>query len=86
MLIIIWNVSEPFIPNGRFYQYSLDLSISNLRVFDLLLGLLLIVEILAFNANSVDPDHTQNAASDLGLYCLQRFHLWDARLKRVRIR
>ena len=31
-------------------------------------------------ANSVDPDQTpQNAASDLGLQCLLKSLLWDAR-------
>ena len=31
------------------------------------------------NANSVDPDQTpRSAVSDLGLHCLQMFHLWDA--------
>ena len=52
----------------------------------LFLGILLIREIPVFNANSVDPDQTPHyVASDLGLYCLQRFHLWDAKLKWVNI-
>ena len=30
------------------------------------------------NANSVDPDQTpRSAVSDLGLHCLQMFHLWE---------
>ena len=30
-----------------------------------------------FNANSVDPDQTlHSGASDLGLYCLLKSHLW----------
>ena len=38
------------------------------------------------NANSVDPDQTpQNAASDLGLYCLPMSILWDAGLKWVKV-
>ena len=37
------------------------------------------------NAKSVDPDQTpQNAASDLGLHCLQMSRFWGARLKWVK--
>ena len=37
-----------------------------------------------FNTNIVDPDQTpQNAASELGLHCLLKSLLWDARHKRV---
>ena len=40
------------------------------------------IEIPAFKANSVYPDQTpQNAACDLGLYCLPVFLLWHARHK-----
>ena len=44
------------------------------------------LEIPIFNANSVYPDQTpRSAASDLGLHCLQMSHLWDARLKWVKL-
>ena len=40
------------------------------------------IEILAFNADSVDPDPTpRSAASDPGLYCLPMSRLWDAKIK-----
>ena len=43
---------------------------------------LLFLEILAFNANSVDLDKTPYcAASEHGLHCLPMFCLWDARHK-----
>ena len=58
-------------PNGPFYRNSLDRSISYIRGVWFLL-LLCFVEMSELNANSVDPDQMpQNAASDLGLYCLQ---------------
>ena len=40
-------------------------------------SIILIKEIPILNANSL---YLGNAASDLELPCLQRFHLWDARL------
>ena len=62
---------SPFMPNGPFYRNSLDRSISYIRGVWFLL-LLCFVEMSELNANSVDPDQMlQNAASDLGLYCLQ---------------
>ena len=70
-------------PNGLFYHYSLDRSISNFRVvwFVLFLRLLLIIEIHVLNA-SVDTDQTpRSAAADIGLLCLQQSHLWEDRLK-----
>ena len=73
-------------PNGPFYNISLDRSISSLRGAWFVLVLLLITEIPVLNANSADPDQTpRSAASDLGLHCLQRSHLWDARLKWVKL-
>ena len=76
---------NPFKPNGLFYYNSLNRPISILRVVRLFLGELLILEIPVLNANSVDPDQMlHSAASDLGLHCLQRSHLWDARLKWVK--
>ena len=40
------------------------------------------IEIHLLNANSVDPDQTpRSVASDLGLYCLPKSLLWDARHK-----
>ena len=47
-----------------------------------MLSLLHLTEIRVFNANSVYPDQTpQNAASDLGLYCLPMGLSWNARHK-----
>ena len=41
---------------------------------------LIMIEILVFNANRVDPDQMpQNVASDLDLHCLLMFLLWNAR-------
>ena len=41
-------------------------------------------EILALNANSLDPNHTsRSAASDLGQRCLPMLFLWDVRHKWV---
>ena len=38
-------------------------------------------------ANTVDSDQTpRSVASDLGLHCLQMSLLWDARLKRIKIK
>ena len=42
------------------------------------------IEILVFDANSVDPDQTpRSAASDQGLHCLPMSLLWDAKHKWV---
>ena len=58
---------NPFTSGGLFYHYSLDGSISNIRVP-------CFIEILEFNTNSVDPDQVpHNAASDQVLYCLLPF-------------
>ena len=47
---------------------------------------MLLIEIPAFCANSIDPDQTpRSLASDLGLHCLPMFFLWDARHKWVKI-
>ena len=47
-------------------------------------GLFVLQKNLVFNANSVDPNQTPRfAASDLGLYCLQRSQLRDASLKEL---
>ena len=55
-------------PNGFFYNHSLDRSISNIRDVWLVFIIAMFIEIPVFNANSADPDQTpQNAASDLGL-------------------
>ena len=59
-------------PNGLLYFHSSDRCISNIRGVSLVLLLPCFIEILVFNANSVDPDQTpRSAASDLGLHCLQ---------------
>ena len=43
------------------------------------------IEMLVFNANSVDTDQTpHSAASDLGRHCLPTSLLWDARHKWVK--
>ena len=69
-------------PNEFFYLNSLDRSISNKRSAWLVFLLPCFIEIPVVNANSVDPDQTpQNAASDLGLHCLQMSLLGDARHK-----
>ena len=71
-------------PNGLFYLYSLDRSISYTRVYGKFLLLSCFIEISKLNANSVDPDQTpRSAASDLGLHCLPVSLLWDARHKWV---
>ena len=45
----------------------------------------LIIEIPVLNTNSVEPDQLPHSAvSNLGLHCLQRSHLWDARLEWVK--
>ena len=69
-------------PNGLLYLHSLDRSISNIRGAWLVLSLPCVIEIPLFNANSVDPDQMpRSAESDLGLHCLPKSLLWDARLK-----
>ena len=71
-------------PNEFFHLRCLDRSISNRRGVWLVLLLPCSIEILVFNANSLDPDQTpHSAASDLGLGCLPMSHLWDARHKWV---
>ena len=66
-------------PNGLSYLNSLDRSISNLRG----VGSVFIITMFyryVFKVNSVDPDQTPlSVACDLGLYCLSKSLLWDAR-------
>ena len=60
-----------FTSSGLFYHNSLDLSISNSRVFGKFLLILCSIEIPVFNDNSVDPDQMPHSvASDLDLHCL----------------
>ena len=69
-------------PNKIFYMRFLDRSISNRRGVWLVLLLSCFIEILVFNANSLDPDQMlPSAVSDLGLGYLSVSHLWDARHK-----
>ena len=64
-------VINPFMPNGLFYNHSLDRSISSIRVSGQFLLFPCFIEIHVFNENSVDPDQTpRSSASDLGLNCL----------------
>ena len=43
-------------------------------------------EMPVVNANSADPDQTPHSAAsdDLGLHCLPKSHVWDARHKQVK--
>ena len=57
--------------NRIFYLSCLETSLSNSRDVRLFLLSPCFIEILVFNANSVDPDQTpRSVASDLGLHCL----------------
>ena len=52
---------------------------------EFLLLLPCLIGISIINANSEDPDQMLHAvASDLGLHCLPKSHLWDARHKWVK--
>ena len=65
-------------------MYQLDGSQSNVRCIWLVFIIIIFIEILVFNVNSVDPDQTpRSTASDLGLHCLTMSLLWDAKLKWV---
>ena len=59
------------LPRADSSTSSLDRSIFYIRGVWLILLLPCFVEIPVFTANSVDPDQTSSAASDLGLHCLQ---------------
>ena len=74
-------------PSRLSYLSSLDEPISIIRNVWLVFLSLFFIYIPVLNANSVDPDQTpRSAASDLGLHCLPMSHLWDARLKWVKLR
>ena len=76
---------NPFMPSGLFCLYHRTSSFPTQGVSGLLLVLSFIIEILVFNANSVDPDQMlQNAASDLGLHCSPMSFFGDAGYKRVK--
>ena len=61
---------NPFMPNGLFYLESLDRSIYSKMLSGYFIIIPCFIEILVFNANSVDPDQTPRfAASYLGLHC-----------------
>ena len=66
-------------PRGLFYHNSLDWFISNIRGAWLVF-IPCFIEILVFDANSVDPD----VVSDLGLHCLQMSLLWNGGLKWIK--
>ena len=80
---------NPFMPSGLSYLNFLDMSISSRRgclgsFYYCLLPCF--IENPLINANSVDPDQTpRSAASDLGLRCLPKSLLRDARHKWVNI-
>ena len=58
-------------PNGLFYRNSLTGAFPISGLYGLVLGLLLIIEIPVFNANSVDSDQTpRSVVSDLCLHVL----------------
>ena len=76
---------NPFMPCDLFYLNSLDRSISYYKGY--LVSFLLFscfVEISELFANNVDPDQMPHvAASDLGINCLPKSLLCDARIKWV---
>ena len=68
-------------PSGFFYLDSLDRFISYIRDVWLVFIIFIFLEISELDVNSVNPDQTpHSAASDLGLHCSPKSHLWDARL------
>ena len=67
-----------FTSSGLFFHNYLDRSISKSRMSGSVLLLPSSIEIPTLDANSVDPDQTpRSMASDLGLHCLQRSHVWE---------
>ena len=67
-------------PSGLFNFNSLTISISNKGCLFIFLLSSYFIEILVFNANSVDLDQTSCcAASDLSIHFLLMSLLWDAR-------
>ena len=79
-----FNIISLLMPNdfftSLFGQFHFQLKGMSGVLLLLSLLLLLLLEIPAFNANSVDPDQTpRSAVSDLGLHCLPVSLLSDAR-------
>ena len=72
------NKPHPSMPSGLFYLSPGTNSFPTERVSGWFLLSPGFIEILIFNANSVDPDQTlRSAASDLSLHCLPMSLLWD---------
>ena len=74
---------NPFMPIGLFCLSALDRLVLFKGCLVSVCSSHVLIEILAFNVNNVDPDGPQFAASDLGLDCLPMSLLWDARHKWV---